>query len=122
MIRRLLMDFLADGGEIMYSDASLYQEFLKWKQDNERAQAERDRQQRLRQAERTRREDFIRNQRIDSTLMDGVSKGESWMQFMRRTAAPSDLQKRYTELQERSGIKPGSTGEDLFEKGFRMGE
>lgn len=110
----------------MFSDASLYQEFLNWKKSNEIAQAERDRRQRLEQAERTRHEDFIRNQRIDSALMDGVSKGETWMEFVRRTAAPSDLQKRYTELQQQAGIKPGSkdtaSRDQAFLKGFQMGD
>ena len=106
----------------MYTDAELYQQFLRWKKSNEIAQAERDRRQRLKAAERERHEDFVRSQRVDAALMDGVSKGETWMEFVRRTAAPSDLQKRYTELQQQAGIKPGSkdaaSRDQAFLKGF----
>lgn len=121
------MDFLVNlGGEIMYSDATLFQEFLQWKQQNEAAQAAADRRQRLKAAERERHEDFVRSQRLDAVLMDGVSKGETWMEFVRRTAAPSDLQKRYSELQQQAGIKPGSkdaaSKEAAFLKGFQMGD
>lgn len=101
-----------------------YMEFTQWKAQRAAEQAERERRERTKQLQREQRADWEQNRRIDAELMKGVERGLTWLQFVRETAAPGDLQKRYVELQQGSGIAPGSRDserEKSFLKGF-LGE
>lgn len=98
-----------------------YAEFMAWKRKRAAEQAEIERRQKVKQLQREQHEDWERNRRIDAALMDGVQNGLTWGEFLRYTSCPGDLEQRYLQLQQQSGIAPGSKIKQQEDKAFLDG-
>lgn len=111
----------------MYSiDEREYREFRNWKARQAAEQELQRVKERKANMARELRDDFLRNKAIDAELMRGINDGLHWEEFVRATAAPSDLKGRYEQLQHESGIPAGSVHRETeqdrqFLKGFEMG-
>lgn len=122
MTRRFHLGFSHNfGGDDMNTSDCEFAEFVAWKRQRAAEQAEANRRQKVKQLQREQRDDWERNRRIDAELMQGIEKGMTWVDFVRSTKCPGDLQKRYLELQEQSGIKPGSQARLQESKAFLEG-
>lgn len=106
----------------MYINDTEYQEFSAWKSQRDALQREaelvRETKDRLRQSH----DDWERKLRIDRELKRGIEDGLSWSEYVRATAAPSDLRSRYLQLEKEAGPQARETDRDrLFMQGFTKG-
>lgn len=98
-----------------YVDDAQFKQFRLWQARQEMqaaADAAKAKQERER---RERQEDYLRDRAIDKALMDGISKGQTWGQFVAATAAPDSLKERFLTLEAQHRQEPP---EDAFKKGF----
>lgn len=97
-----------------------YRAFKQWRAEQEAKQALTEQAEKLKREQQTQRDDFVRNMRVDRELQRGIEAGMPWDAFMRETAAPSDLQERYEQLQAAHAAAEAKK-EDLFLDGFNKG-
>jgi hypothetical protein len=67
-------------------------------------------------------DDWTHLMKIDSALQAGIRNGQTFREFQSATGAPGTLERRYRELQRRSGIAPHTTKPDPFVAGFKSGK
>lgn len=99
------------------TDNELFESFQKWQSEQQnKAEAERKKRERL--------EAWQLQREVDQRIMEGVEKGQTWLEFAHSSGMPFELREHYLELQQKSGIAPGSrsnkTDADFLE-GFKRG-